>query len=776
VLGVLVLGAVAIAVVGIYLLIVGAVALVGWLIAVAAKAQNSASTPHLVTTLATAPTPSAAPPPHHQFHAVLPVDRRVFDAANADALEITAKSIFTAWARQLPSAPGDPSDTIKALTRRDRLIGRLTTKLDGRRFGWRSAPYRSRDRMVGFPTINPASLDPYNPPSDLRTRSSYLSLCESCSGDGKLECHRCGGTVRITCDACNGAGKVDGVTKSGARRLLNCKTCKGKSTLACKACSKGQIDCDACHRSGRVEHWLELEGGPRDGDVQVEPDGDVTKAFAWGTDGVPATEQQITQDARIVCTVSKARLLGFEDLPSEVPNDWINAHWKNIQAQLQPGERVVAQTFTLLEVPSVEVAYALGRDQQSVELEGLRMLAPPASADYLFASRATALRRLMIGLALVPLIVFFAYAIRGVYFMQPALAGVLVSTTAAAAVVYVVLWHATLGRAAKRWLAAAAPPIAIATTLAFIIEPSAASARELINANQIVAAKAELSALGDPADPDLAPLWADVHAKQALAETTCIAATKHIANIPAATPQRAQAQAHADKLALESASAALERRRPDDATMYLKCMSEQSLSNVAGRAVRSRIAIEHGRTCAVAKDWSCVFTQAESAQSLGATNGAANIRSDALTAIKGDIDAAIALAKTEMGLPARVASQQRAIDLWTRYLLSEQGAEPAQLVTLRAAAKKDQDALAKAEQIALQKREAEEKRQAAIAAREERRQAAEEARERRRREAAERASEPQGLLCCDGTLSPSCSCGGSHRGCCSHHGGVCGCR
>ena len=32
-----------------------------------------------------------------------------------------------------------------------------------------------------------------------------------------------------------------------------------------------------------------------------------------------------------------------------------------------------------------------------------------------------------------------------------------------------------------------------------------------------------------------------------------------------------------------------------------------------------------------------------------------------------------------------------------------------------------------------------------------------------------------GLLCRDGTLSPTCSCAGSHRGCCSHHGGVAGC-
>jgi micrococcal nuclease len=43
-----------------------------------------------------------------------------------------------------------------------------------------------------------------------------------------------------------------------------------------------------------------------------------------------------------------------------------------------------------------------------------------------------------------------------------------------------------------------------------------------------------------------------------------------------------------------------------------------------------------------------------------------------------------------------------------------------------------------------------------------------------RRESRERSS-GRGLRCCDGSLSPSCSCYGSHRGCCSHHGGVCGC-
>lgn len=60
---------------------------------------------------------------------------------------------------------------------------------------------------------------------------------------------------------------------------------------------------------------------------------------------------------------------------------------------------------------------------------------------------------------------------------------------------------------------------------------------------------------------------------------------------------------------------------------------------------------------------------------------------------------------------------------------------------------------------------------------ERRREAQAAARQQRERERAERvaSSAYRGLLCCDGSLSPSCSCGGSHRGCCSHHGGVCGC-
>jgi hypothetical protein len=51
--------------------------------------------------------------------------------------------------------------------------------------------------------------------------------------------------------------------------------------------------------------------------------------------------------------------------------------------------------------------------------------------------------------------------------------------------------------------------------------------------------------------------------------------------------------------------------------------------------------------------------------------------------------------------------------------------------------------------------------------------AAVDAARRRRRQMHETAT--KSAKCCDGTLSDTCTCNGVHSGCCSHHGGVCGC-
>ncbi len=75
--------------------------------------------------------------------------------------------------------------------------------------------------------------------------------------------------------------------------------------------------------------------------------------------------------------------------------------------------------------------------------------------------------------------------------------------------------------------------------------------------------------------------------------------------------------------------------------------------------------------------------------------------------------------------------------------------------------------------VLAKRKTAEARRAAAREAAEERRKAIAKRRAAAVQRRANRSS--RSLLCRDGTLSPTCTCGGSRRGCCSHHGGVAGC-
>jgi hypothetical protein len=759
----------AIAALGIYLIVIGAVAIFGWLVAVAARSKRATPAQLTVATDLVA----TAPPPNQLYHVVHPVDPRVFD--HGAELESTAKSVFAKWARQLPKAPRDPSTVIQRLALRRRVIGRLTTRLDGRRFVWRSAPYRGRERFVGGRPLDTSSLDAYNPPPDLRSRSSYLSLCQRCGGDGRIECTSCGGAGRVSCASCEGEGKVYGFAKNGARRLLNCKDCKGKATLLCGGCSKGQVECVSCERTGRLEHWLEVEGGARDADIQVEPDGDQTRAFVWGKDGVPASDEDIVKDARVVCSVSRDRQLGLDDLPTSIPDSWRSAHWQGIQARLQPGERIVAQTLTLLEVPSIEVAYALdGKQAQSIELEGLRLLAPPISTDALFTSRARSLKRLAIGLALVPALIAGVYAFRGSYYFKPELAGILLGSVLAAAIIYVVFWHASLGRTARKWLLAAIPPIAASTVLAFLVEPSLSHADDLARSGRLDEAKVELEALGDEGAAQLARVQADLRMRELAGAKTCKAA-RAVAEAIDVEPQRTQAFARVNALGMAEAMSAISSDAVDGVDAALACLTEAVRTGPEARALAARAKVLVANRCILAEDWECAIQRSADAAQLDPRSEGNAVRDKALAAIRVASNKALTASKTEKDLASRVRLQRTALDLWSRFLVVEGGADPPDIAALKIVAGHDQQALARAEEAARVRREAEEKRHEAEAER--RRIAAERAEQRRlaEEERRERASEPKSVKCCDGSLSPSCMCGGSMRGCCSHHGGVCGC-
>ncbi|HVK84460.1 MAG TPA: hypothetical protein VM513_10160 [Kofleriaceae bacterium] len=761
----MIVAAIAVSALGIYLVIAAAVALFGWLAATIAT-KRSPSTPQVVEPT----TPSSAAPPSHQYLAVVPVDAAVFD--DARALSAQARVVFNAWASQLPKAPRDAASTLRGMALRRRLIGRFTSRLDGRRFVWRASPYRGGNRNVGVPTLDVTRLDPYAPPPDLRSRSSYLELCHICAGDGRCECISCGASGRVICAACVGAGKVHGIAKNGARRLLNCKDCKGKGGLTCRACAKGHVSCTSCAASGRIERWLDLEGGPREGDIQVEPDGDLTRAFTWGRDGAPATADEIARDARVVAAISQPRQLTLADLPPDVPRAWIDAHWDGIQARLQPGERIVDQTFTLLEVPSVELTYGIGKSAQAIQLEGLRMLAPPVTADHLFASRAASLRRLALVLAAIPAAVFVAYAIRGSYFLTSTTAGVIACAALACGILYAVIWHTSLGRSAWRWLGAAAVPVAAATSLAILSEPTEARARELIARGQLALAKIELEALGSP---DSSALWADVHLAEALGATTCTAASERASLLPAGSAQLQRARAHADALALHEAEARLTGRDPAGAVTALTCASDTIRKAENGRTLEARVHLATARACLDANDWACAYSRADEAARLGATGDADTVRAEVRAKVTAAVDDAIASSRNETDLAKRVSLQRNADELWTRYLLAGAGTVPPPLEKLRASLVSDQRRLDRELEVARKNQEREERRARERAEREARAAEQRALRAQREQERRERARDYAPLLCGDGSLSPSCVCGGSHRGCCSHHGGVAGC-
>jgi hypothetical protein len=127
-------------------------------------------------------------------------------------------------------------------------------------------------------------------------------------------------------------------------------------------------------------------------DVQVEPDGEETRAFTWGQDGSLATRDDVHADAAIAVEVVADGRLELSAVEKHTPDDWLGIHWKSLQPRLGVAEVVARQRFWLLDLPSIEILYSTGRGEPgAISLEGYRMLAPPVSEDRIFRRRASTL-------------------------------------------------------------------------------------------------------------------------------------------------------------------------------------------------------------------------------------------------------------------------------------------------------------------------------------------------------------------------------------------------
>jgi hypothetical protein len=286
----------------------------------------------------------------------------------------------------------------------------------------------------------------------------------------------------------------------------------------------------------------------------------------------------------------------------------------------------------------------------------------------------------------------------------------------------------------------------------------------MIDTGQLDDARSELAALGPATSSDLVPLWNAIHLKEAQAASTCPDVHDVIGRFTGPSKQRDEASARADSLAISATRDALGRGDMDGAATALACAAPETANGPDVRALRAALALERGKRCVAGKDWACALAKAKDASDLGAP-AATTIMTSAYAAIQGELDSDLASARAETDVSHRVELENNALMLWTTYLAAQASKEPQPIALLKANKTRDEALLA---------RQAEAARQRAAA--EERQRVQAEQRERAREEAAERAQAYRPLLCNDGTQSPSCTCGGSWRGCCSHHGGVSGCQ
>lgn len=570
----------------VYLLLSGAAVLVGW---VGWTLVRTFGIPSVVPRLAASQTPRLAPPPEEQYRVLVPVDPKVFD--EPPLAEAAALQVFAAWAHPLPMAPADLSGVVRSLELRTRRIGRLSSEVAERNATWRETPYTGS----AAPSESNASLDSIDLWSasieTLRSTSRHIASCGKCSGEGHSTCGTCGGTTRAVCGACNGAGKAYGIASNGSRRLMNCKECRGKKEVPCTACTKGQATCATCRGSGRLERWIEVEEKVRY-DVQIEPDGEMTRAYRWGQDGVPATRDEIEADAKIVTEVVSAASLTDGEIAKHVAADWIAAHWQKIQPKLSQKEHIRKQSFWLLEVPSIELSYALGSSPPTIiSFEGLRMLAPPASLDKQFEARARKLRRirpLLIGVvAAVPL----AYLIRGAYFWNIWVAALALCMVAVLVAIDGLLRESTLGRpSTRRWSLAVAAGAALVCGLAIGAEPSVRAAKRHISAGSFERAKMELTALDSRQDGAYASLWADLHLAETLSSNDLETVLRQATQIPEPLPQRAAANRHVFDVLNHHVHESLSSGKTEPAEAALAQVSSAFQGTAEGRTYSSQLA------------------------------------------------------------------------------------------------------------------------------------------------------------------------------------------
>lgn len=599
-----------------------------------------------------------------------------------------------------------------------------------------SPAYGSKPRdCEGLP---PRPMDPWAPAAVGDPASGVIITCTECEGAKKTLCACCDGEGRVECDECGGSGRVMGV-----RGPRNCPRCRAKGDVKCKECRAGRVECASCEKVGRVKVYWTVASSQRTEIVADDPHG-----LCDSDDSV-----------RVEDTVAS---------PSSLP--------ASLRLALDPvTERIGSSRVEVYERPSAIIDYKLPTGRGVIQVVG----ANPRVVEARKAPFRRRKRIVQIGSGLLAfglLLAVGSYLSRHEWYAREGSWGKLLLLTALGWLfARWTLMPLTLGKRALpavRWrepIAALSILLVVFTGIYFLSGPSAAHAAELLRAGQTDAAELEASAVMSASNGSAtAPRVLDeVHLKRALSSNSFDALEGWLGQTwYSAEPRErlaaelrgklqqllASARVAHDPVAMRAQAARVAKYLPDDMRRFSRDLMTFELEH----SIASR-------------DWASAASKVEGLAGLGA---GAEPRALLLSAMTSDLEQLV-----DAG--GHAASTQERVDLLTEAValasnLSLLQGDPEGTVPASLRAKLDSATRARERELAKERRakQARARRAEREAAREARRQAAIEAREAARERRRQRRANSCAVRCCDGSCSPTCSY--VHRGCCSHHGGVCG--
>lgn len=593
--------------------------------------------------------------------------------------------------------------------------------------------------------VSPWSIEP----TEIEKQSRVLADCPACLGGKKVSCPSCDGTTRVRCSYCGGGGRV-----SGQRGMKNCPDCRGTGRRKCTLCRGGKTDCSMCEASGRVEAWLEIK----------------------------------SQLLKQVCVCSKTPASEVHTGLNEPPDFDAGAEaWRNQllsdSGEVSPAEDLSTELIPALD-PQKDRRLSFRLQKFASRVYRLRYATPLGVGLVVVCGQPPSLaqssdwrplaRRKNVVLASLGVLGLGAVAVAGAYsFQHPwflqygqglrVFGSALLVALAGSLTFSLLLLPAPARRQRLLGLAAACTALFVGLTALVYTRtgPTAQAAAAALAAGDRERARltAEgLHAIGQHSSQGEEVL--DSLHEEELREAQTFEELNQRVRERWYSP--AKRQAAVDRLrgaTLREADQLYAKRHAEPIERLAKKVQDLLPESEQHRLVW-QAALVRAESCGQQGNAPCIGEQLGRAHQAGAPlDEMQKIKQQGISDLKRSLGLSMERAKGLSSLSERRQALQEAQHQAVGYeQLAEAAADPSAEELAKQVARLDQQ-IKKAEAREAQRLSRELAKQQRAAARQ----------ERADREAS------RGLRCCDGTLSPSCSCGGSHRGCCSRHGGVCGC-